>query len=104
VGRRTTRPAEQSEQIRPRRRVSRYRSAADDAQTDAIADSINATLRKEWIMHDWTVVMVGHLDSNNRVVVDLVRVWRGSHNAPSVSRRCRRRLSICIGASASSGV
>jgi len=33
-------------------------------------------------VHDWTVLIVGHLDTRNRLVVDLTRDWQGSHDRP----------------------
>lgn len=33
-------------------------------------------------VNDWTVLLGGHLDARNRLVIDLERHWRGSHAAP----------------------
>ena len=34
------------------------------------------------VVLDWTCVLVGHLDTKSRLVLDVVRTWRGSHAAP----------------------
>jgi hypothetical protein len=34
------------------------------------------------VVLDWTCVLVGHLDQKARLVLDVVRTWRGSHLAP----------------------
>jgi hypothetical protein len=34
------------------------------------------------VVNDFTCVMIGHLDTRNRLVVDVVKVWRGSRSAP----------------------
>ncbi len=34
------------------------------------------------VVFDWTCVLVGHLDARNRLVLDVVRLWRGTHQEP----------------------
>jgi hypothetical protein len=34
------------------------------------------------VLNDWSCVLVGHLDDRGRLVLDVIRTWRGSHGAP----------------------